>query len=117
MRFHPVQHNVVALEKIAEIFVVKMREKGILPKNPRKAKRVHEWLSKMGARMKPGSRHYDVFRGQVDCSNFVNFKVHCDPPKPRNPRSRRLVRGEVAFMRVEIPWDLADKILTLGYLP
>jgi hypothetical protein len=66
----------------------------------------------MGARMKPGSRHYDVFRGQVDCANFVNFKVHCPQPNVR-------IRGERGglFMRVEIPWDLADKILMLGYLP
>jgi hypothetical protein len=117
MRFHPVQHNVAALEKIAEIFEVKMRERGILPKNPWKAKRVHEWLARMGARMKPGSRRFDPHMGCADCSNFVNFKVHCDPPKPRNPRARRLLRGEVAFMRVEIPWDLADKVLALGYLP
>ena len=117
MRFHPVQTNTEALGKIAEVFEVKMREKGILPKNPKRAKRVDAWLARMGARMRPGNRHYDCFRGQVDCSNFVNFKVYCDPPKPRNPRARRLVRGEVAFMRVEIPWELADRILTLGYLP
>ena len=114
MKFHPLQTNAEALEKIAEVFQAKMREKGILPKNPWKAKRVDAWLASMGARMKPGNRHYDSWRGQVDCSNFVNFKVHCDTPKRG---SWSLLRAEAAFMRIEISHDLADKILALGYLP
>lgn len=112
MRFHPVQTNVDALEKIAKIFRDKMDTLGILPKDPWRAKKAEAWLVKMGARMKPGNRHYDVFRGIVDCSNFVNFKVSCPPAKTR-------IRGErgTHFMRIEIPHDLADKVLTLGYLP
>jgi hypothetical protein len=118
MRFHPVQHDVRALEKIALAFSDRMLLKGILPKNPWKAKRVHEWLARMGARMRPGDRHYDCFRGQVDCSNYVNFKVECIRPKWRVPGGlRRYKEGEPAFMRIEIPWELADKILALGYLP
>jgi len=112
MRFHPVQHDVRALGKIAEIFQVKMREKGILPKNPWRAKRADAWLARMGARMKPGCRRFDPHMGCVDCSNFVNFKVNCPPTKARV----RGIRGG-HFMRVEIPWELADRILTLGYLP
>jgi hypothetical protein len=112
MRFHPVQHDVRALGKIAEVFEVKMREKGILPKNPWKAKRSEAWLARMGARMKPGCRRFDPHMGCVDCSNYVNFKVFCPPSKNK-------IRGERStfFMRVEIPWELADRVLALGYLP
>jgi hypothetical protein len=120
MRFHPVQHNLKALDKISTIFRDRMVEMDILPVNPWKATRVQKWLDKMGARMKPGSRHYNVFRGQVDCSNFVNFKVKCQPRKQRVPGglgSPRYRMIEASFMRIEIPWELADKVLTLGYLP
>jgi hypothetical protein len=112
MRFHPVQTNAEALEKIALAFRYRMSLKGILPKNPWKAKRVHEWLARMGARMKPGSFRFDPHMGCVDCANYVNFKVFCPPSKNK-------IRGEKSlfFMRVEIPWELADKVLTLGYLP
>jgi hypothetical protein len=119
MRFHPVQHDVRALGKIAKIFRSKMNELDILPKDPWRAKKVEAWLARMGARMKPGSRHYDCFRGREDCSNFVNFKVTCHPRKYRVPSGsphHRYRLDEPAFMRVEIPWELADKVLALGYL-
>ncbi|NBT36390.1 MAG: hypothetical protein EBT03_12795, partial [Betaproteobacteria bacterium] len=103
--------NTEALEKIAEIFETKMRERGILPKNPWKAKRTDAWLARMGARMKPGSMHESPW-GRPDCANYVNFKVEC-------PHSDMRIRGRRGwrYMRVEIPWELADKILALGYLP
>ena len=102
------RHHIV----LGEIFAAKMLERRVMPKNPWAATKAEKWLAKMGARMKPGSRHFDPFGGRSDCANFVNFKVHCPKPKVR-------IRGERGglFMRVEIPWDLADKILMLGYLP
>lgn len=118
MKFHHAQHNLDALKKIGDIFQGKMLERGILPVNPWKAKRVHKWLASMGARMKPGSRHYDSYRGREDCSNFLNFKVECHRRKERVkgfPPGYKM--GESCFMRIEIPWELADKVLTLGYLP
>jgi hypothetical protein len=112
MKFHPVQTNECALKKISKIFRECMDEKGVLPKNPWKCKRVHEWLAKMGARMKPGSHRFDPDRGTQDCARFLNFIVQCIPSKNR-------IRGSRGghFMRIEIPWDLADRILVLGYLP
>lgn len=119
MKFHPLQHDIKALEKISEAFEKSMGDKGLLPKNPWRAKRVHEWLAKMGAKMSPGvgllpiaSRRFDPNMGCVDCSRYVNFIVDCPPSKNR-------VRGTRGrhFMRLEIPWELADKVLVLGYLP
>jgi hypothetical protein len=112
MRFHPVQTNAEALEKIALAFRDRMLLKGVLPKNPWKAKRAEAWLARMGARMNPGSFLFDPHIGCVDCSNYVNFKVFC-------PTSKIKIRGDRKgfFMRIEIPHDLADKVLALGYLP
>ena len=112
MKFHPVQTNVKTIEKISSAFKKSMEDKGLLPKNPWRAKRVHEWLAKMGAKMSPASRRFDPHWGCVDCSRYVNFIVNCPPSKNR-------VRGMRGghFMRLEIPWELADKILVLGYLP
>ena len=118
IKFHPAQHNSEALEKIAEIFRESMEKHGVLPKNPWKAKRLEAWLGKMEARFHPGSHHIRAYR--VDGANFVNFKVDC----PAMARVGRLklpprIRGrrETRWVCVEIPWDLADKVLTLGYLP
>lgn len=112
MRFHHAQSNLKVLGRIAEVFKERMEQKGLLPRNPWRAKRVHDWLATMGARMKPGSRRFDPDRGLVDCENFLNFQVSCPPAKTR-------IRGErgTHFMRIEIPWELADKILVLGHLP
>jgi hypothetical protein len=109
--FHPAQTNMEALERLSQSFRLSMKKKNILPVNPWKAKKTEAWLAKMGARMQPGCRRFDPYYGKQD-KNFVNFKVFCPTPKIR-------IRGEKGgfFMRVEIPWDLADKILTLGFLP
>jgi len=110
MRFHPAQSHPESLELLKKTFREAMEKRKILPKNPWKAKRVQTWLAKMGARMDPGS---DWFRpGQPDCKNYVNFQVDCNQSKLKI-KGRRGWR----FMRIEIPHDLADKILALGYLP
>ena len=111
MRFHHAQHNQDALSKLSEALKDSMERRGILPKNPWKAKITTAWLSTIGARMKPGSRRFDPYLGCVDCSKFVNFKVECPPSKVR------FKCGANPFMRIEIPWELADRILVLGYLP
>jgi hypothetical protein len=65
----------------------------------------------MGARMKPGSRRFDPYKGLVYCETFLNFIVDCPPSKNR-------IEGQRGghFMRIEIPWELADKVLVLGRL-
>lgn len=111
MKYHPAQANPELRNKISDAFRFRMEQKGVLPKNPWKCKRTEEWLAKMGARMKPGSRRFDPYKGVVDCANFLNFIVYC-------PTSKYKIRSERGgqFMRIEIPWDLADKILVLGSL-
>jgi hypothetical protein len=107
---HPAQSNPDLLDKLQRAFQASMEKRGLIPKNPWKAKRVDAWLAKMGARMRPGS---DWFRPEKpDCKNYVNFNVDCIQSKMKI-KGRRGWR----FMRIEIPWDLADKILTLGFLP
>ena len=115
VKFHYAQHDLIVLGKLATIFRESMLRRRILPTNPWKAKKVDAWLAKMGARMRPGGRHYDTFRGQVDCANFVNFKVECIQPKCRISGGMYKL-GEPYFMRIEIPWELADKVLTLGFI-
>lgn len=112
MRFHPAQTNKEALERLSEAFRLSMQKKKILPVNPWKAKRAEGWLRSMGAKMEPGANNYDPSFGLQDHKNFVNFKVYCQLSK----RRIKGIRGS-CFMRIQIPWDLADKILTLGFFP
>jgi hypothetical protein len=111
MRCHPAQGNPEAVRKIATAFEMSMDKRKILPRNPWRAKRTEAWLAKMGARMEPGDMSMSPW-GKLENDKFFNFRVECPPCKTRI-RGRRGYR----FMRIEIPHDLADKILTLGYLP
>jgi len=122
IKCHPVQTDQKTLEKLAAIFRESMEKHGVLPKNPWKAKRLETWLGKMGARFHPGSHNIRLYR--VDAANFVNFKVDCPAVARKKDKFGRLklpprIRGrrESRWVCVEIPWELADKVLTLGYLP
>lgn len=112
MKCHPFQTNEEVIEKLRGIFWRKMRDKKILPKNPWKASRTHKWLAKMGCRMKPGSGHYRPFE-RPDHSNFINFEVPCEQSNTRI----KGYKNDYRFMRVEIPHELAEKIMLLGFLP
>jgi len=111
MRFHPAQTSPEAMRKIVAAFQAAMEKRKILPKNPWKAKRAEAWLDKMGARMQPGDMGTSPWR-RLENDKFFNFRIEC-PPSKKRIRGRRGHR----YMRVEIPHDLADKILALGYLP
>lgn len=118
MRFHPIQSDRKSLEKIADAFKTSMEKRGILPKNPWRAKRLQRWLAGMGARMEPGSMHLRNY-DRPDTANFVNFTVDCPQIESKKKRLPPRIKGrrEWRFVRIEIPWELADKILVLGYLP
>lgn len=111
MRFHPAQHHQESLGKLSNIFRKRMETQGILPVNPWKATRLDRWLSGMGARMKPESKHFRSGTA-LDCDKYVNFQVPC-------PLYHKRIKGykEPRWVRIEIPWDLADKVLALGHLP
>ena len=107
---------------LSESFRASMERSKVLPVNPWKAKRLERWLAKMGAKFEPETHNYrSLYR--VDTQNYVNFKVECPSPRPsgkgRRPRLHPRIRGrnELRLVRIEIPWELADKILTLGYFP
>ena len=122
MKQHPAQSDTQKIQTISDLFKESMDKKGIRPVNPWKAKRLKDWLDKMGARFQPETHNYrSLYR--VDTQNYVNFKVHCESPRPsgrgRRPRLIPKIKGrnELRWVRIEIPWDLADKILVLGHLP
>lgn len=107
------------LRQIAELFRKSMEKSRVLPVNPWKAKRLERWLSRMGAKFEPETHNYRSLI-RVDTKNYVNFKVDCPPPKasPKKVFARKIKgRRELRWVRIEIPWELADKILILGYLP
>lgn len=119
MRFHPIQGDDKALEKLRRAFKAAMEKRGILPKNPWRAKRLEAWLARMGAKMDPGSMHIRNYE-RPDTKNFVNFIVYCPQPNPKKGKQlppRIKGHRESRFMRIQIPWELADKVLVLGYLP
>lgn len=121
MRFHPVQTDTKSLERLSSIFRESMERHKVLPVNPWKAKRLERWLAGMGARFRPESHNYRLLY-RVETSDYVNFKVQCPSPKPsgrgRRPRLIPKINGrnEVRWVRIEIPWELADRILALGYM-
>lgn len=119
MKYHPIQGDQEKLKKISELFKQSMDNKKVRPVNPWKAKRLETWLGKMGARFQPETFSYRPYR--LDTQNYVNFKVECHGPRGsgRIFARRRKIRGrdEARWVRIEIPWELADKILVLGYLP
>jgi len=113
MKYHPAQHNTELRNKISDAFRVRMEDKGVLPKNPWKCKKTEEWLARLGARMNPFSKYYRSSR-PVETANFLNFIVECKPIKNKIRTQGGIVVGprECVSMRIEIPWDLADKILS-----
>ena len=111
MRFHPAQGDQNNLQKIAQIFRTSMERHEVLPVNPWKAKRLERWLARMGARFQPETHNYRSLT-RVDTQNYVNFKVPC-PLYYKRIKGRR----EARWVRIEIPWELADKVLALGHLP
>lgn len=121
MRYHPLQGNKDARERLASIFKEKIESRGILPKNPWKAKRLGDWLAKMGARFHPASNSFRPFG--LEHAKFYSFEVHCPTSavdkNKRGPLKFRRIRGrrESRWVVIEIPWELADKVLVLGYLP
>lgn len=120
MRFHPVQADPEKLSLLSEVFRAGMERRKVLPVNPWKAKKLERWLAKMGSKFEPETFNYrSLYR--VDTQNYVNFRVECPRPKaiPGIFRRRPKIRGrdEVRWVRIEIPWELADKVLVLGHLP
>lgn len=118
MKFHPIQGDGEALKKLAAAFKHAMEKRGLLPKNPWRAKRLEAWLEGMGAKMDPGSMNVRNYE-RPDTNNFVNFLVHCPQPTVKKGRLPPRIKGrrESRFVRIQIPWELADKVLVLGYLP
>lgn len=122
MRCHPLQMDPGKLRLVSDLFQMSMERSKVLPVNPWKAKRLESWLGKMGARFEPETHNYRSLN-RVDTQNYLNFRVACPPPKAALGRKayyfgrgiRR--RCELRWVRIEIPWDLADKVLALGYLP
>lgn len=104
------------MDKLSKVFHDAMERRGILPKDPWRAKRLAAWLEGMGGRFHPGSFSLREW-SRKDTQNFVNFKVVC-PQVVRNGRIYR-IRGirETRYVNIEIPWSLADKILMMGFLP
>lgn len=119
MRFHPIQMDPGKLRFLSDLFRSSMERHKVLPVNPWKAKRLERWLQKMGARFEPETFNYRSLN-RVDTQNYVNFKVNCRGPKVVAGRvfaPKIMGRNEFRWVRIEIPWGLADKILTLRHLP
>lgn len=104
------------MDKLSKVFHDAMERRGILPKDPWRAKRLEAWLAKMGAKFRPGDTHYRSLK-PLDTRDFVNFRVRCPQIVRKGTISR--IRGNRAtrFVHIEIPWALADKILMMGFLP
>ena len=117
MKFHPMQGHKKSMDRLSEIFSEAMTKHGVLPKNPWKAKRLADWLGKMGARFHPGSHRIRCY--STDPANFVNFVVDCPPFVTKKGRLPPRVRGyrEYRYVCLEIPWEMADRALALGFLP
>jgi hypothetical protein len=112
---HPVQTSKESLNALSRLFRLKMRDCGVLPKNPFRAKKTRAWIEKIGCRMdvihNPSWDCPLIYRwGLTDWERFVSFEVEC--------KSTKKISGSRSnFIRIDVPHDLADKVLLLGYLP
>lgn len=118
MSFHPLQDHKESIDKLSDIFRERMEKKGILPKNPfvrsKKIKELEAWLANMGGRL-----HLRLVRASygrlvydTDSSKYFCFRVRCQEFGGRKGHRRKPI-----FFLVEIPWDVADKVLMLGFVP
>jgi hypothetical protein len=124
MRYHPLQSDQASRDKLSAVFTEHMEKRGVLPKNPWKAKRLGTWLAKMGARFHPASTSFRPFDWDLDFTKFYRFEVECPSwssgiRNARGPLKVRRIKGrrESRWVVIEIPWELADKILVFGCLP
>ena len=107
MNLHPAQSNEKLKATLVEAFRKQIAKKGILPRDPWKAKKVSEWIESLGGRMTPCRKEGEGCRVR-ETDKFVNFWVPCIP----------IAGGKIqAAMWIEIPWEVADKILVLNYFP
>ncbi len=98
------------MDRLAAMFRETMLQKGLVPKNPWKAKKTKAWLEGLGCNFHPC---YEPGYGFIrpDYAKYLNFYILCE-------RSKVRVKGrKVVWMRIEAPHDLAEKIITLGFFP
>lgn len=86
-------------EKLAKLFREGLLKHRVLPRNPWGDKKVKEWCQKLGCRASP----WVVPNWNPSEKGFVVVKVKC--------------RNSDYFLRVEVPHELADRILILEMLP
>lgn len=97
------------------MFRESMERHGVLPKNPNTNKKFKMWLENMGCQL---GHVVESRRGSytLDTENHVGIWITCDPIGRKNKRGFAHPIKKYKF-RVEIPYELVDKMLALGFIP
>lgn len=103
-------------EKISEIFRSSMESKEILPKNPfvssNKMKGLAEWVASMG-----GKCHKSLLALGDARTRRLERLPGCTLIKVRCQQFRKGRKWVQMYVYIEIPWELAEKALILGFVP
>lgn len=114
-RHHPAQYDYSLNQKVTTMFRESMERHGVLPKNPKTNKKFKEWLDGMGCHLCTIAESRRSLSMPVT-DGHVSIWVVCDPIARKNKRGMNFHYKKYKF-RVEIPYDLADKMLALGFIP
>jgi hypothetical protein len=110
MKLHPAECNYSLNQKLSSMLKESMEKNKVLPKDPRRNKKFKDWVEKNGFKL--GlilKRTFHVFR----IEGHVGVWIECIPPK--TPQWQR--RKPTYKVHIDIPYDLADRMLALGFGP
>lgn len=109
-RLHPAECNYSLNQKLTSMLRESMERNKVLPKDPKRNKKFRDWVEKNGCKVGPilhQVRH--VFR----LEGHVGVWIDCVPAK--KPLWQR---KKPAFkVHIDIPYEIADRMLTLGFGP
>lgn len=113
---HPAQKNYELNRKLATIMRESMERNKVLPKDPRRNKKFRDWLEKNGCKVGPISKRSILV---FELAGFVGIWIECNPMNcSRKPPRKQWKKKEVIYkVHIDIPNELADNMLALGFGP
>lgn len=106
-------------QRLAVMFHDSLEKNGVLPKDPKRNKKFRSWVENMGCHVGHVSTRENY---SFTTEGHVGFWISCPPISKALPgrifRTSKAYKVTKAYkVRIEVPYELADRILTLGFMP